>query len=189
MSISPASTWADIAAVGNAKKVLRPEFKPTSAIIYEDQYLDALILTKQAPSIVNQDLATGSVLFSFPATVFKHHVEACVAIQSQCGPLPGVRPISYYGVSSDNNMLLEIKFRDDDSTTKAITSGVSLKDKIFKGFPTDFSDDNTLVHVKLSLLHIPDQEDLKEDLKESLESYGRVLQIKEYSCGVVLRVS
>ncbi|KAI7871389.1 uncharacterized protein EV154DRAFT_529599 [Mucor mucedo] len=182
MSISPEFTWADIAAVGNAKKVLRPihvsdetdsEYKRASTIIYEDECLEALFLTQQAMSIVKQKLIDGSVLFSFPAT----------AIESQCGPLHGVRPISYYGVLSDSNMLLEVKFLDDGSTMKAITSGVSVKDKIFKGFPTNFSDKNTLVQVKFSILYIPDQENFLEDLLASLAFYGQVLQIKEYSCG------
>ncbi|KAG2209706.1 hypothetical protein INT47_001852 [Mucor saturninus] len=141
------------------------------------------MLTKKALSIVNQKLTDGSVLFSFPAAVFQHRVEAYCAIQSQCGPIHGVRPISYYGAPSDSNMLLEVKFLNDDSTTKAITSGVSVKDKTFKGFRTNFSDKNTLVHVKLSVLYIPDQKNYLEDLISSLSYYGQVLQIKEYSCG------
>ncbi|KAG2193940.1 hypothetical protein INT47_003510 [Mucor saturninus] len=192
MSISPYTTWADIVAVGNGKKVLRhvhvsdetdSDFKLASTIIYEDESLEALILTKQALSIVNQQLTVGSVLFSFPATVFKHRVDAYNAIQSQCGRIHGVRPISYYGVPSDSNMLLEVKFKYDNGTTKAITSGVSVKDKTFKGFRTNFSDKNNLVHVKLSILHIPDQENFLEDLMTSLAYYGQILQIKEYSCG------
>ncbi|KAI7872232.1 uncharacterized protein EV154DRAFT_431389 [Mucor mucedo] len=140
MSLSPDSTWADIAAVGNAKKVLRPipvsdetdsEYKRASTIIYEDECLEALILTQQATSIVKQKLTDGSVLFSFSATVFKHRFEAYHAIKSQCGPLHGVRPISYNGVPSDSTMLLEVNFLDHGSTMKAITSGVSVKDKIF----------------------------------------------------------
>ncbi|KAG2192113.1 hypothetical protein INT47_012405 [Mucor saturninus] len=192
MSISPDSTWADIAAVGNAKKVLPyihvsdktdSEFKISSTIIYEDECLEALMLTKKALSIVNQKLTYGSVFFSFPAAVFQHRVEAYRAIQSQCGPIHGVRPISFYGAPSDSNMSLEVKFLNDDSTTKAITSGVSVKDKTFKRFPTNFSDNNTLVHVKLSVLCIPDQKNYLEDLISSLSYYGHVLQIKEYSCG------
>ncbi|KAI7875443.1 uncharacterized protein EV154DRAFT_486739 [Mucor mucedo] len=141
MSISPKFTWADIAAVGNTKKVLRPihvsdetdsEYKRATTIIYEDERLEALILTQQAMSIVKQKLTDGSVLFSSPPTVFKHRFEAYHAIESQCGLLHGVRPISYYGVPSDSNMFLEVKFLDDGSTMKAITSGVSVKDKIYK---------------------------------------------------------
>ncbi|KAI7863622.1 uncharacterized protein EV154DRAFT_534636, partial [Mucor mucedo] len=193
MSISPEfTTWADIVAVGNAKKVLRPihvtdetdsKFKLESSIIYEDECLEALILTQQAMSIVKQKLIDGSVLFSFPATVFIDRVEAYEAVESQCGPLHGVRPISYYGVPSDSNMLLEVKFLDNGSTMKAITSGVSVQDKIFKGFRTNFSDKNTLVHVKFSILYMPDQKNFLEDLLASLAYYGQVLQIKEYSCG------
>ncbi|KAI7875636.1 uncharacterized protein EV154DRAFT_577735 [Mucor mucedo] len=191
MSISPDSTWADIAAVCNAKKVFRPihvsdetdsEYKRASTIIYEDECLEALILTQQAMSIVQQKLTDGSVLFSFPATVFKHRFEAYEAIESQCGPLHGVRPISYYGVPSDSNMLLEVKFLDDGSTMKAITNGVSVKDKIFKGFRTNFSDKNTLVRVKFSILYIPDKENFLEYLLASLVYYGQVLEITEYSC-------
>ncbi|KAI7890763.1 uncharacterized protein EV154DRAFT_510510 [Mucor mucedo] len=184
MSISPDSTWADIAAVGNTKKDLRPihvfdetdsEYKRASTIIYKDKCPEALILTQQAMSIVKQKFTDGSVLFSFPATVLKHCFEAYQAIESQCDPLHGVRPISYYGVRSDCNMLLEVKFLDDGTSMKAITSD-------FKGFRTNFSDNNNLVHVKFSILYIPDQENVLEDLISSLAYYGQVLQIKEYSC-------
>ncbi|KAG2194350.1 hypothetical protein INT47_011517 [Mucor saturninus] len=184
MSISPDSTWADIAAVGNAKKVFPyihvsdetdSEFKIASTIIYEDECLEALMPTKKDLSIVNQKLTDGSVLFSFPAAVFQHRVEAYRAIQSHVVLFTAFDPLAIMG------LLLTVTCCW--STTKAITSGVSVKDKTFKGFRTNFSDKNTLVHVKLSILYIPDQKNYLKDLISSLSYYGQVLQIKEYSCG------
>ncbi|KAG2191393.1 hypothetical protein INT47_004327 [Mucor saturninus] len=54
---------------------------------------------------------------------------------------------------------------------------------LFKGSPSIPSGKNTLVHVKMTLLRIPDQETFLADFKRSLRYYGEVYQVKEYTCG------
>ncbi|KAI7875445.1 uncharacterized protein EV154DRAFT_430085 [Mucor mucedo] len=154
-----------------------------SNILFHHPELDYQIMVRQAASIVKQALTPGSVLFLFPASLFKHRTEAYELIEAQCGAVQGFRPISNYGTRSAGEIMVEVKFVMPRSTTKAITHGVSHKNLLFKGSPSVPSGNNTLVHVKMTLLRIPDKDTFLADLKRSLRYYGEVYQMKQYTCG------
>ncbi|KAG2194349.1 hypothetical protein INT47_011516 [Mucor saturninus] len=192
MSTQDQLSWSTVASRGASKKVLRPlpvstetdsKFKLKSNILFEHPQLDYQIMVRQAASIVKQALTPGSVLFSFPASLFKHRTEAYELIEAQCGAVQGFRPISNYGTRSAGEIMVEVKFVMPTSTTKAMMHGVSYKNFLFKGSPSVPSGNNTLVHVKMTLLRIPDKETFLADLKRSLRYYGEVYQVKEYTCG------
>ncbi|KAG2194348.1 hypothetical protein INT47_011515 [Mucor saturninus] len=185
-------SWSTVAARGASKKVLRPlpvasetdsRYKLQGNVIFQHADLDYQIMMRQAESIVKQALTPGSVLFSFPAVLFKHRSDAYKLIEAQCGAVQGFRPISNYGTRSAGEIMVEVKFGQATSTTKAITQGVSVKNMLFKASPSIPSGNNTLVHVKMTLLRIPDKETFLADLKRSLRYYGEVYQVKEYTCG------
>ncbi|KAG2191898.1 hypothetical protein INT47_005345 [Mucor saturninus] len=157
MSTQDQLSWSTVASRGASKKVLRPlpvstetdsQFKLKSNILFEDPQLDHQIMVRQAASIVKQALTLGSVLFSFPASLFKHRTEAYELIETQCGAVQGFRPISNYRTRSAGEIMVEVKFVMPTSTTKAMSHGVSYKNLLFKGSPSVPSDNNTLVHVK-----------------------------------------
>ncbi|KAG2191520.1 hypothetical protein INT47_001453 [Mucor saturninus] len=128
------------------------------------------ILARKAAAIVRQALTPGSVLFSFPARLFKVRAEAYTAIEASCGKIAGVRPISMYGGKSTGDLLVEVKFSSPESTTKAVSTGVMVGELCFKASPSqDGMSNSNLVHVKLSMLRIPDEENFAADLKRSLK--------------------
>ncbi|KAG2191927.1 hypothetical protein INT47_007552 [Mucor saturninus] len=185
--------WSTVATRGASKKVLRPlpvsmetdsRYKLQANLIYQHVDLDYQIMMRQAAAIVKQALTPGSVLFSLPAVLFKHRSDAYKLIEDQCGDVQGFRPINNYGTRSAGEIMVEVKFKQAASTTMAITKGVSVKNMLFKGSPSIPSGNNTLVHVKMTLLRIPDQETFLADLKRSLRYYGEVYQVKEFTCGV-----
>ncbi|KAG2193449.1 hypothetical protein INT47_004671 [Mucor saturninus] len=186
------NSWASVAARGTSQNVIRPlhilnqkdsPFQPQSKVIYESDDLDCILRMQKATAIVKQALTPDSVLFSFSASLISHRTEAYKLIESQCGAVHGFRPISNFGSNSNGDLLIEAKFVDDSGAEKAVSTGVTVKDKVIKGTYSSDPVEYTLVHVKMSLLYIPDQEDFLEHLMSSLLFYGQVLQVKEYTCG------
>ncbi|KAI7875630.1 uncharacterized protein EV154DRAFT_430014, partial [Mucor mucedo] len=185
-------SWSTVASRGASKKVLRPlpvsaetdsQFKLKTNILFHHPELDYEIMVRQAASIVKQALTPGSVLFSFPGSLFKHRTEAYELIEAQCGAVQRIPSISNYGTRSAGEIMVEVKFVMLTSTTKEITHGVNHKNLLFKGSPSVPSGNNTLVHVKMTLLRIPDKDTFLADLKGSLRYYGEVYQVKEYTYG------
>ncbi|KAG2192678.1 hypothetical protein INT47_003620, partial [Mucor saturninus] len=185
-------SWSTLASRGASKKVLRPlpvsaetnsQLKLKSNLLFQHPELDYQLMVRQAASIVKQALIPGSVLFSFPASLFKHRTEAYEVIETQCGAVQGFRHISNYGTGSAGEIMVEVKSVLPTSTAKAMTHGVSYKNLLFEGSPSVPSGNNTLVHVKMTLLRIPDKETFLADLERSLRYYGEAYQVKEYTCG------
>ncbi|KAG2192842.1 hypothetical protein INT47_012371 [Mucor saturninus] len=184
-------SWTTVVARGASNKIVRPlhrskvqdlESKLSGAVIYQHVDLEIQILARKAAAIVRQALTPGSVLFSFPARLFKVRAEAYTAIEASCGKIAGVRPISMYGGKSTGDLLVEVKFSSPESTTKALSTGVMVGELCFKASPSqDGMSNSNLVHVKLSMLRIPDEENFAADLKRSLKYYGKVYQIKKFT--------
>ncbi|KAG2192679.1 hypothetical protein INT47_003621 [Mucor saturninus] len=151
-------SWSTVASRGASKKVLRPLpvsaetdslFKLKSNLLFQRPELDYQLMVRQAASIVKQALTPGSVLFSFPASLFKHRTEAYELIEAHCGAVQGFRPNSNYGTRSTGEIMVEVKFVMPTSTTKAMIHGVSYKNFLFKGSPSVPSGNNRLVHAKV----------------------------------------
>lgn len=184
-------SWTTVAARGLTNKIVRPSIqnkqvtggvKLMSNVIFQHDDLEIQILARKAAAIVRQALTPGSVLFSFPAQLFKVRTDAYELIEKECGKVSGVRPISMYGGKSSGDLLVEVKFVVPESTTKAISVGVKVGELCFKASPSNDSLSNSnLVHVKLSLLRIPDEETFVANLKRSLRYYGEVYQIKKFT--------
>ncbi|KAG2194772.1 hypothetical protein INT47_012074 [Mucor saturninus] len=192
MATNMHNSWASVTARGTSQKVIRPlhvlnqkdsPFQPQSKVIYESDDLDYILRMQKATAIVKQALTPDSILFSFSASVISHQTEAYKLIESQCGAVHGFRPISNFGSNSNGDLLIEAKFVDDSGAEKAVSTGVTVKDKVIKGTYSSDPVEYSLVHVKMSLLYFPDQEDFLEHLMSSPLFYGQVLQVKEYICG------
>jgi hypothetical protein len=184
-------SWTTVAARGLTNKIVRPSIqtkqvtggvKLMSTVIFQHDDLEIQILARKAAAIVRQALTPGSVLFSFPSQLFKVRTDAYELIEKECGKVSGVRPISMYGGKSSGDLLVEVKFVVPESTTKAISVGVKVGELCFKASPSNDSLSNSnLVHVKLSLLRIPDEDTFVANLKRSLRYYGEVYQIKKFT--------
>ncbi|KAI7875966.1 uncharacterized protein EV154DRAFT_577359 [Mucor mucedo] len=184
-------SWTTVVARGASNKIVRPmyrskvqdlESKLSGTVIYQHADLEIQILARKAAAIVRQALTPGSVLFSFPARLFKVRAEAYTAIEASCGKITGVRPLSMYGGKSTGDLLVEVKFSRPESTTKAVSTGVMVGELCFKASPShDGMSNSNLVHIKLSMLRIPDEENFAADLKRSLKYYGKVYQIKKFT--------
>ncbi|KAG2194762.1 hypothetical protein INT47_012064 [Mucor saturninus] len=184
-------SWTTVVARGASNKIVRPiyrskvqdlDYKLSGTVIYQHVDLEIQILARKAAAIVRQALTPGSVLFSFPAGLFKVRADAYIAIEANCGKISGVRPISMYGGRASGDLMVEVKFSSPVSTTKAVSTGVMVGELCFKASPSiDSMSGNNLVHVKLSMLRIPDEENFVADLKRSLTYYGKVYQIKKFT--------
>ncbi|KAG2193793.1 hypothetical protein INT47_009935 [Mucor saturninus] len=184
-------SWTTAIARGASNKIVRPlhrskvqdlESKLSGTVIYQHVDLEIQILARKAAAIVRLALTPGSVLFSFPDRLFKVRGEAYTAIEASCGKIAGVRPISMYGGKSTGDLLVEVKFSSPESTTKAVSTGVMVGEFCFKASSSqDGMSNSNLVHVKLSMLRIPDEETFAADLKRSLKYYGKVYQIKKFT--------
>ncbi|KAG2193948.1 hypothetical protein INT47_003518 [Mucor saturninus] len=164
MSTQDRLSWSTVASRGASKKVLRP--RPVSAETDSQFKLKSNILFPH-PEL------------DYQLMPFKHCPEAYELIAAQCGAVQGFRPISNYGTRSAGEFMVEVKFLMPTSTTETMIHGVTYKNFLFKGSPSVPSGNNTLVHVKMTLLRIPDRETFLVDLKRLLRYYGEVYQVKE----------
>jgi hypothetical protein len=187
-------SWSDVVARGHKAKVVTPiqrrdvtndprEFT-TSKIIYEIPDISRLLIAQKAQSIVQQTLTPGSVLFSFPTSLFDHYTQAYKCIEDQIGAVHGFRNISKYDHRRNHKeLLIEAKFREAVNTDKAINLGITHKNVMIKAAPSKGDQPKNLVRVQMDLLHIPEEDKLLEELLLSLRHYGRVCQIKQFFCG------
>ncbi|KAI7873310.1 uncharacterized protein EV154DRAFT_570187 [Mucor mucedo] len=155
-------SWSTVAFRGASKKVLRPlpvspetdsQFKLKGNTLFHHPELDYQIMVRQAASIVKQALTPGSVLFSFPASLFKHRREAYELIEAQCGTVQGFRPISNYGTRSAGEIMVEVKFWQQYTC--------ACQDDSFANSGQGYVSGGS---------------------KRSLRYYGEVYQVKQYTC-------
>ncbi|CDH61166.1 hypothetical protein RO3G_01610 [Lichtheimia corymbifera JMRC:FSU:9682] len=136
----------------------------------------------KAATIIRQALAPDAVLFSFPLVAFTHRAEAYKTITDQIGPLASIRPLSNYDQRARKDLLISVTFTSPEHTKKAIDSGITVDDVVYKATPNAPGAENPLMRVQLNLLHNADDRNLKEDLLSSLRYYGKVYQIRRILC-------
>ncbi|GAA5794782.1 hypothetical protein HPULCUR_000129 [Helicostylum pulchrum] len=187
MSDIPTESWTTVAARGAKTKVLRsaPTPEVQSPLIGEDVFehedLNKQILARKASAILQQALTPGTVLFSFPKKLFKVYTDAYVAIKNQIGKISGCIPISHYNSKQIAESLVEIKFQDPSHVDLAISKGVTIGDMVFNGVSSkDDMASRPLTHVRMTMLHLPDEDEFIMGLKQSMRPYGRIHQIKKY---------
>lgn len=124
--------WTTVVSRGASKLVITPKFPSkrnngnssemmlNATVIYQDEDLKDQLLARKATALVQQALTPGSVLFCFPANLFKDRTEAYDEIVEQCGNVVGdggLRTISEYGKrSSCTNTAIDLD-TDFDTTT------------------------------------------------------------------------
>ena len=109
----------------------------TSKIIYDILDISRLLLAQKAQSAVQQTLAPGSVLFSFPTSLLDHYIQTYKCIEDQIGAVHGFRNISEYDHRQNHKgILIEAKFREAVTTDKAINLGIIHKNVVIKAVPS-----------------------------------------------------
>jgi hypothetical protein len=146
--------------------------------LYEDENLGDQLRAQRAASIIQQALHPDTVLFTFAANMFKDRTEAYKAIENGIGAAKGFRPISMYGNQQRKELIIEAKFREKGDAQKAIREGFAHLGIQYRGSPSNDGAENKLTKISFSHLPLEDPEDLCSGLQNSLQYYGRVVQIK-----------
>lgn len=186
------SAWSVVAARGANLKVIstpRPaanvdaKYKLVPTVIYEDEDIKDEIITRKATDIVQQALTPGSVLFSFPSALFQHRTEAYDTIQKEVSNAVQFRTLSLYRQKPGGDMLIEAKFEQKEDVLKAVEKGITCSGVVYKAsLVKEASTNGKLVHVQLNIVRMPNMDTFLADLMESLSFYGKVYQIKKYTC-------
>ncbi|KAI8367997.1 hypothetical protein EDC96DRAFT_415801, partial [Choanephora cucurbitarum] len=184
--------WATVAAIGNQMRI---PYSPRSRVqetrvkyvpetLFSSPDFESEIINRRAASLVQQALTDGSVLFSFPAGMFATHIDAYRSIRENIGPVTGFQHLSGYTSNpGKGDMLIEARFVSGDDRRKAMEQGITIGARNFVGTPTSSgAHAKNFVHVALTLLHIPAEGELLQGLKDSLQHYGTVHQIKQFTC-------
>lgn len=191
-------SWTTVVSRGVSKRVITPRFqnkqkngndgdiKLISKVIYEDADLKDQLVARKATALVQQALTPGSVLFSFPASLFKHRTDAYDEIVKQCGATVddgGLRCISQYGQRTTGDLMVEALFASAEGTHKALSAGVEIGDVTYKAsLSHDKLIGDSIVHVQLNILRMCDEATFVSELTRSLRYYGRVIQMKKFTC-------
>lgn len=154
----------------------------SSDLLFELPEFSQQQMARKAATIIRQALAPDTVLFSFPLVAFTHRAEAYKAITDQIGPLASIRPLSNYDLRARKDLLISVTFTCAEHTKKAIDSGITVDDVVYKATPNAPGAENPLMRVQLNLLHNADDRNLKEELLSSLRYYGKVYQIRRILC-------
>ncbi|KAG1049516.1 hypothetical protein G6F43_008161 [Rhizopus delemar] len=165
-------SWSYVVARGHKAKVATsvqrrdvtndPRELTTSKIIYEISDISRPLIAQKAQSIIQQTLAPGSVLFSFPTSLFDHYTQAYKCIEDQIGAVHGFRNISKYDHRRNHKeLLIEAKFREAVNTDKANNLGITHKNVVIKEASSKGDQPKNLIRVH----------------------YGRVCKIKQFFCG------
>jgi hypothetical protein len=98
-------------------------------------------------------------------------------IVSQIGEIAGYTNLSLYNTRT-SNMMLEIVFETAESIQKAISTGISYDGMVYRGTP--WVDEAKKKTIKVNLTHIPLKlhQNLGEVIKDAMQPYGEVLQIR-----------
>lgn len=192
MTTNTLDGWSTVAARGVHKKVITPQrpaanldskYKLVPTLVFENEDIKDEIITLKATNIVQQALTPGSVLFSFPSTLFAHRTEAYEMIQEQISFAVQFRTLSLYRQKLGRDLLIEANFRKDEEALKAVEKGVIKSGVAYKAsLAKDPTAINKLGHVQLTIVHIPNMETFLADLMDSLSYYGKVYQVKKYTC-------
>jgi hypothetical protein len=193
-----ALSWTTVVSRGASKRVITPRFqnkqkigndgdiKLVSKVIYEDEDLKDQLVARKATALVQQALTPGSVLFSFPGSLFKHRTDAYDEIIKQCGETVGdggLRCISEYGQRTSGDLMVEALFASAEGTHKSLFSGVEIGDVTYKAsLSHDKLVGDSIVHVQLNILRMCDEATFVSELTRSLRYYGRVIQMKKFTC-------
>ncbi|KAI8063436.1 uncharacterized protein B0P05DRAFT_459722, partial [Gilbertella persicaria] len=161
--------WTKVAEIGNKLRIPHtPRIssqnnatKYVSEIIFKSRSFESEMLNCKAASIVSQSLTTGSFLFTFPPGTFVNHIAAYKAIQDTFGKVAEFQHLSGYTPNPNKqDMLIEARFESKDSKQKAITTGITVRERTFLDTSTRESTVKSFVHVALTLLHNPTSEDV-----------------------------
>lgn len=193
-----ALSWTTVVSRGASKRVITPRFqnkqkngndgaiKLISKVMYEDEDLKDQLVARKATALVQQALTPGSVLFAFPGSLFKHRTDAYDEIIKQCGETVGdggLRCISEYGQRTSGDLMVEALFASAEGTHKALSAGVEVGDVTYKAsLSHDKLVGDSIVHVQLNILRMCDEATFVSELTRSLRYYGRVIQMKKFTC-------
>ncbi|CAO3694672.1 unnamed protein product [Rhizopus stolonifer] len=137
--------------------------------------------SRPAPSIVQQVLTPGAVVFSFPSTCFSSSQAAYRVIQDQIGALDGAKCISMYSTKPTKDLNIETLFQNPTHAILAVNEGMIVADMVYHASSSDAGDLASLTRVQLNFLNIPVGATLVSSLIQSFRYYGKVYQVKKFT--------
>ena len=195
MSISTAATapsWSVIASRASKARVPDPIRQNTADgaktvltphTLYEDKDIKYHLMAQKVHTVLQNTLTPGSVLFSFPNSLFVDRVDAYSLVIDQYGPVVGNKfcPVSMYGNRLKDELLFSAVFRDPEDTAKALSEGITYNDVVYPVSPYTDGVKGKLVRVHMDIHMMEEDEDVVRKLKKSLMYYGKVCDIKKYT--------
>ncbi|KAL7310776.1 hypothetical protein PS15m_010229 [Mucor circinelloides] len=189
MSAATDLSWVKVLSRGLSKKVINAQpqrakddaYKLIPEVLYEHEDLKAEVLTRKATAILQQALTPGSVLFTFPNKTFDHRTAAYRVIQEQISVNVQFRPLSLYHQKLNGDLLVEAKFDTFDDTKRAIHTGITYREVVYKATAAKDNSEGKLTHVQMTMVRMPNMSTLLEDLLRSLKYSGKVYQVKKYT--------
>jgi hypothetical protein len=174
--------------LATAKKFLLPsrqlnlassdQSKPTIETIFETKDIQHHLMAQKATFIIQQTLTPRSVIFSFSNNLFEKVTDAHKATEHHLGKADGFHKLSKYKTRRSAQLILVARFRQAEVSRKTLSEGFVYNNMTFKATPSMVHAERSLVHLQLTLLHIPSKATFLEDLLSSLKYYRKVCQVK-----------
>lgn len=135
--------------------------------------------SQRAAAILKRALNADAVLFEIPSTSLDHFVVIDITAK-QLDEVKGYTILNEFR-SDNRNLHLEVVFRSEESTTKAVEKGVSIDGIISKGNPWVDTKERKTIKVNLSPLPLSLYDSLDVALRHALTPYGDVKQVRKYT--------
>ena len=187
-----APSWSVIASRASKARVPDPiretafdgvKTNLTPHTLYEDKDIKYHLMAQKVHTVLQNTLTPGSVLFSFPNSLFVDRVDAYSLVIHQYGPVVGNKfcPVSMYGNRLKDELLFSAVFRDPEDTAKALSEGITYNGVVYPVSPYTDGVKGKLVRVHMDIHMMEEDEDFVSKLKDSLKYYGKVCDIKKYT--------
>ncbi|KAI8070032.1 hypothetical protein BC940DRAFT_352574 [Gongronella butleri] len=155
--------------------------KPISELLFQVDNLEEKMQVHRAERILQYALNPNTVLLEVPLRPFKDIVAIYDLIRNKLGNFFGVTVVQRDYKCLDS-VLLNVAFKDPESTRKAIENGLDIDGLTIKATPGKPGSDKPLaltrVHLSRLPIHVSDEE-LKEGLYDAMSPYGTVMDIRK----------
>ena len=87
-----------------------------------------------------------------------------------------------YNQRPKDDLLIEAKFNVSSNSMEAVNRGIIVNGIVYKATVARDNSEGKLTHVQMTIVRMPNMETFLEDLMRSLKYYGKLYQIKKYTC-------
>ncbi|ORX42249.1 hypothetical protein DM01DRAFT_1296585, partial [Hesseltinella vesiculosa] len=188
-----ATSWSTVVARGRAKQTVPHMLshrrntgdsdRLEHVTIFETEDIHQKWLVQKAAAIIQNTLLPDTVIFEFQSKDFEHYTDAYKLLMDKIGPLAGngARPISRFGSTTRQELIIEAKFAEASDNSKAVLEGFTHQGVVYKAVPANSNQEGSRLQV-VSLSQLPpylSNEELVDGLCKSLRYFGMVSRIRK----------